>query len=278
MTSRPRASARSMHVGPDAVGADDDRGAVVDVVERLDRPDAQVAGGRGRRPRCGRPGRGCASACRPRPTPWPCRSPRERRSRSRCASRCGRPATVPMRPIIARGPRSAAPRTDAPLGAAAAAAAMRRMIRSVASGLGRLAVESGGQLVGRAGTARPTRIVTWPPGCGSFWPLGQTRSCRRSRSGTIGAPVRRASIARPSLPAGARRRAARALREDHQDVALVEDPLGQPERVHVGGAAVDRMDAAVAGHPADDRPVEHLLLAEPVDPPAERRHQPRRRG
>ena len=35
-------------------------------------------------------------------------------------------------------------------------------------------------------------------------------------------------------------------------------------------AAVDRVDAAVAGDPADDRPVEHLLLAEPVDPPAER--------
>ena len=42
MTSRPRASARCQHVRPDAVGADDDRGAVVDVVERLDGLDAQV--------------------------------------------------------------------------------------------------------------------------------------------------------------------------------------------------------------------------------------------
>ena len=42
MTSRPRSSARCHDVGPDAVGADDDRGAVIDVVERLDRLDAEV--------------------------------------------------------------------------------------------------------------------------------------------------------------------------------------------------------------------------------------------
>ena len=82
-------------VRADAVGADDDGRAVVDVVERLDRLDAQVAGGRARPPRCGRPGRGYASPCR-RPTlPSPCRSPRERRSRTRCASRCGLPGPFP---------------------------------------------------------------------------------------------------------------------------------------------------------------------------------------
>ena len=46
-------------LGPDAVGADHDRGAVVDVVERLDGAGRRSARGRGSRPRCGRPGRGC---------------------------------------------------------------------------------------------------------------------------------------------------------------------------------------------------------------------------
>ena len=42
MTSRPRSLGAVHDVRPDAVGADDDRGAVVDVVERFDRPDAEV--------------------------------------------------------------------------------------------------------------------------------------------------------------------------------------------------------------------------------------------
>ena len=66
-------------------------------------------------------------------------------------------------------------------------------------------------------------------------------------------------------------RAARPLGEDEQDVALVEDPLGEPEGLDVRRAAIDRVDPAVGGHPADDRPVEQLLLAEPVDPPPELR-------
>ena len=44
--------------------------------------------------------------------------------------------------------------------------------------------------------------------------------------------------------------AARAFREDEQDVALVEDPLGQAERLDVGRAAIDRVDAAVAPRPS----------------------------
>ena len=69
--------------------------------------------------------------------------------------------------------------------------------------------------------------------------------------------------------------AARALGEHEQDVALVEDPLGQPERLDIRRATIDRMDAAVGRGPAHDRPVEQLLLAQPVDPPAELGHQPR---
>ena len=68
--------------------------------------------------------------------------------------------------------------------------------------------------------------------------------------------------------------AARPLREDEQDVALLEDALGQPECLDVGGVTIDRVHTAVAGDPADDRPIEELLLAEPVHPPAERRRQP----
>ena len=51
--------------------------------------------------------------------------------------------------------------------------------------------------------------------------------------------------------------------------------LGEPERLDVRRSPVDRVDAAVGRRPADDRPVEQLLLAEPVDPPAELGHQPR---
>ena len=42
MTSRPRSLGALHDVRPDAVGADDDRGAVIDVVERLDGLDAEV--------------------------------------------------------------------------------------------------------------------------------------------------------------------------------------------------------------------------------------------
>ena len=42
MTSRPRVFGALHDVRPDAVGADDDRGAVIDVVECLDRLDAEI--------------------------------------------------------------------------------------------------------------------------------------------------------------------------------------------------------------------------------------------
>ena len=69
--------------------------------------------------------------------------------------------------------------------------------------------------------------------------------------------------------------AARAFRKDEQDLALVEDPLRETERLHVGGITIDRVDAAVRRGPADDRPGEQLLLAEPMDPPAELGDDPR---
>ena len=91
-------------------------------------------------------------------------------------------------------------------------------------------------------------------------------------TGTIGAPVRSASDR--DAVAGLLERAvgaARALREHEQHVALVEDPLGEPEGLDVRRRAVDRVDAAVAGDAADDRPVEQLLLAEPVEAPPDLR-------
>ena len=118
---------------------------------------------------------------------------------------------------------------------------MRRMIRSVVEPLGGLPVRARRAARRPGGTARPTRTVTWPPGCGSFWPFGQTPFEPEIPIGTIGAPGPQGE--QRDAVAGLLERAvgaARALREDEQDVALVEDPLGEPERLDVGGAAVDR--------------------------------------
>ena len=117
--------------------------------------------------------------------------------------------------------------------------------------LGRLAVRAGRQLVGQPErVADADRDVAARMRAASG-PAARRRSTRRSRSGTIGAPVRRASTATPSRASWRRAvGAARALREDEQDVALVEDPLGEPERLDVGRAAIDRVDAAVAPPPS----------------------------
>ena len=68
--------------------------------------------------------------------------------------------------------------------------------------------------------------------------------------------------------------AAGALGEDDEDMALGEDPLGQPERLDIGSGPVDRVDRDRADDPAEDRPLDHLTLAEPMDPPPEGRGQP----
>ena len=121
-----------------------------------------------------------------------------------------------------------------------------------------------------AGTGVPTRIVAWPPGRGRRRPFGQTRSVSAMPIGTIGAPVRRASIARPSFgfwssPVGLRVPSGKIIRTwpSFRTRSAVRNASTS------AASAIDRMDAAVAGHPADDRPVEHLLLPEPVDPAAE---------
>ena len=112
-------------VGADAVRADDDRRAVVDVVERVDGLDARGPGGRGRRPRCGRPGRGYASSCRrPRP-PWPCRSPRERRSRSPVRFAMRTSWTIPTA-RLSHGAPAAGPLRRQPVDAALADGQERR--------------------------------------------------------------------------------------------------------------------------------------------------------
>src|SRR3954469_21881448 len=64
-------------------------------------------------------------------------------------------------------------------------------------------------------------------------------------------------------------RAARPLREDEQDVTFIEDPPGESERLDVCRSPIDGMDATVGSCPADDRPIEQLLLAKPLDTPPE---------
>ena len=114
---------------------------------------------------------------------------------------------------------------------------MRSMIIAVTSPLAvRRSVPGGRRSPGRNGL--PTRTVTRPPGCGSVWPLGQTRFEPEIPSGTIGAPVR---MARTAIPSRASWRTPSGLRRG----------------------------------PADERPGEELLLAEPMDAPAEPRYQPR---
>ena len=132
------------------------------------------------------------------------------------------------------------------------------------------------QQLATAGTARPTRTVTWPPGRGSFWPLGQTRCEPAIPSGTIGAPVRSARAATPSCaswsePSGLRVPSGKTNRTWPSSRIR----LARRKASTSAGAAVDRVDAAVGRRPADDRPGEQLLLAEPMDAPAEPRHQPR---
>ena len=117
---------------------------------------------------------------------------------------------------------------------------MRRMISVGRRGLGRLPVVSGGRSVARAGTARRP---------------GSSRAARmRERLAPRPDPVRVRDPDRDDRRAGPQGehreavlrlleragRAARALGEHEQDVALVEDPLGEPERLDVRRAAIDR--------------------------------------
>ena len=82
---------------------------------------------------------------------------------------------------------------------------MRSMIMRRDEALGGSPVRARREHVG--GPERPpTRIVTWPPGCGSFWPFGQTRSSRRCRSGRSGRRSAWRGRRRRRAPPGARRR------------------------------------------------------------------------
>ncbi len=136
-------------------------------------------------------------------------------------------------------------------------------------------VPAGSSSVGRNG--RPTRTVTRPPGCGKrLARRPDPVASRRSRSGTIGAPVRRASRATPSCaswsaPSGLRVPSGKT----NSTCPSSRMRCASRKASTSAAAAVDRVDAAVGRDPADDRPVEQLALAEPVDPPAQPRDQPR---
>ena len=251
-------------VRTDAVGADDDRRAVVDVVERLDGLDAEglevaddalvvddlaegmrrLAGGRRLLGLVDRLANAVAEAGALRDADFLDRS---------------------HVPIIARGPRRT-PSTDRPpevarrrvAGCAVDAALGRRQQRRDPlhdhgrhEALGGPPVRARREQRRRDGTGARRGPSRGRPGAGSFWPFGQTPV-------RAGDPDRHDRGAGPQgqqgdAVAGLLERAvgaARALREDEQDVALVEDPLGEPERLHVRRAAIDRMDAAVARRPS----------------------------
>ena len=89
MTSRPRSLARSMTSGRTPCARITTAEPWSTSSRRVDVSDARAPAGRGRRPRCGRPGRGCGCSCRRPPIPWPCRWPRGRRSRSPSDGRSG---------------------------------------------------------------------------------------------------------------------------------------------------------------------------------------------
>ena len=123
---------------------------------------------------------------------------------------------------------------------------MRAMISAVA---GPLAVAVRARGARRPRSERPpTRTPTRPPGRGQLLARGQSRSSGHADRARSARPVRRASRAGRPWPPGGRRRAPGPLGEDHQHVTLVEDPLGEPEGLDVGGAAVDRMDGAGAAN------------------------------
>ena len=180
----------------------------------------------------------------------PCRSPPARRSRSRCGSRCGpldgshvassiahggrsRPLRATWRrQVSGAGPAVDGGRVDAPV-AGSSSAAIRPMIRSSRAPWRRRGRRRRDD-VGEPGTAHPTRTRDLA--------AGRQRELAALRPDPVRvvdadrddrAPVRSASIARPSLaswsaPVGA----ARALGKHQQDVAGVEDPApaGRPRR------------------------------------------------
>ena len=151
---------------------------------------------------------------------------------------------------------------------------MRAMISLVASRLAVLRSVPARDDVARPGTARRRSIADPATRPRERRRVARTGPCRtRPRAGSARRTGARAGPGRPCLLEAAGR-APRALGEHHQHVALVEDPLGEPERLHVRGTAVDRVDRTGAGEPAEDRPLHHLALAEPVDAPAEPGREP----
>ena len=160
------------------MGADDDRRAVVDVVEGVDGLDAEVlelahdavvvddlaervrrlAGGRGLLGLVDRLANAIAEAGALGDADF------------LDGSHASIIARGPVRPRRGRGSR---PLRRRPAGRGGSSSAMRRMMRSVARPLaGSRSVPGGSSSASRNGA--PTRTVTRPPGCGSFWPRGQT--------------------------------------------------------------------------------------------------------
>ena len=244
-------------VRADAVGADDDGGAVVDVVERFDRLDAEIlevaddalvvddlaegmrrlAGGRRLLRLVDRLANAVAEAGALRDADF---------------------LDHAHGPIIARGPFGPARQTSVAAGDGAASrwvsgsarpygprcdggrrAAIRSMISVVARRFAVRRSMPGGQLVGEAErapdadrdvAARVRQLLALRPD--AVRPGDRERDDRGAGPQCEDGDAVLRLLQRPV-------RAARALREDEQDVALVEDPLREPEGLDVGRATVD---------------------------------------
>src|SRR5438876_4677036 len=195
-------------VGPDAVRREDDRGAGVGGVERVDGLDAEsleigdhalvvddLAQGMGRLARrtsflrlvdrLAHPVAEASAAGDPDLT-----------DRSHLDSSIARRFGIPRSVSAHRGSLPFAP--YGPRWRGSRSAAILRMISVVASRFADFRSISGGS----RSTIRngvPTRTVAWPPSRGIRRPFGQTRSVFETPIGTIVAPVRSASIASPSF-------------------------------------------------------------------------------
>ena len=240
-------------VRADAVGADDDRRAVIDVVERVDGLDAEalevvddalvvddlaegmrrLAGGRGL---LGLVDRLADAVAEPGPL-----------------ARCGRPGPFPCRldyrtrPLVGPLGRRRSIGVARRAGAGGSRAAMRRMIRSVASGVAARRSRPGGQLVGEAERGPDTDRDAAAG-------MRQLLAARPAleRAGDADRHDRRTGAQgedRHAVPRLLERAvaAARALGEHEQGVALVEDPLGQPVGLDVGGSSGRRRGRRRAG-------------------------------
>ena len=187
------------------------------------------------------------------------------------ADPCSYPSDAGVRRGCSRGPRRHTRRAVP----AAGAAAIRR-IRMVAA----TCFAARRSVLGRDEVAQDERLADADrdlrPGAGAAGPWATRGAIPAIPIGTTGAPVRSARTAIPSLaswsaPVGLRVPSGKTHRTPPSSRMRI---AGRNASTSASPRST-RVDPAVGRQPADDRPVEHLLLAHPVDPPTHRRDEPR---